>query len=104
VSHRKDFNSKLFDAIDAGLVSVLGREAVSSFYYNIEENHNISREEFKDRPVEVLEHLRVLLGESGFSILLVPILDQIKDTFAIEGKPLDVDAAIELAKKKYLLS
>jgi len=82
----------------------LGRQAVSTFYYYIGKDHNLLDEEFKERPVEVLKHLRELLGEGGFAILVKPIVAQISETFAIQAKPIDIEHAVELAKKNYLLS
>ncbi len=100
----KGFNPTLYDAIDTALVSVLGKEATSTFYYHIRVKHGLSEKELKERPLEVLQYMEELLGKAGFAVLTPAILVQIAETFSLEAKPTNIKLAIEQAKKNYLVS
>jgi hypothetical protein len=101
--YRKGFNPTLYRAIDTALVSVLGREAVTTFYYHIAEKHNLLDQEFEQRPLEVLQYLEEILGRQGFRILTVPIIVQIRETFGVVDNATSIKRIVELAKKGYLL-
>ena len=62
----KGFNPTLYDAIDSALVSVLGQEAVSTFYYHIGVKHGLSEKELKERPLEVLQYMEEAHRGGGF--------------------------------------
>ena len=80
----------------------MGREAVSTFYYAIEENYHIPEADFPKCPEDVLTFLEKILGEAGFSILKRAIIVEICTTFKIAESHLGIDGTIELARKNYI--
>ena len=105
-SSEKGFGPTLFDCINVALVSTLGQESVSTFYYAIQETFHLPQKEFERKPLEMLQHLKEFLGV-GYGILEVPILRQIKNTFGIEEKGIEnlsITKLTELARRNYLHS
>ena len=98
----KGFNPTLFECFDKALVSVLGRESVSTFYYFVHEKVGIPESEFSRRPVEVLQRIRDLVGEVSFSLLEKGIIAQVKERFRIDMKNLNLEQVLVLAKQSYL--
>ena len=103
VRFEKSFNATLFDCIDYALTRVLGKEAISTFYYAITERYNIPLIEFERRPVEILHNLSELIGVRGFAALEDSIALNVKEAFEIESaESVDLQKTIELAKDAYL--
>lgn len=101
----KGFNGTLFDCIDKAIVSILGKDAVITFYYAIQQRFNFSEKEFAQRPLQMLEDLKAILGEAGYGVLEKAIRSQIEETFNLrESKPLDFASLVELARQNYLQS
>jgi len=80
----------------------LGKEAVSTFYYAIQETYHILEEDFPKRPQEVLASLEKILGEAGFVVIKRAILIQIRTTFKLQETTSDINRNIELARERYL--
>ena len=91
------------DCIDEALSSILGDGAVKSLYYAITTRFNFPGSEFPQRPLEVLEDLKKILGESGYIVLERAIRNQIEATFNVnESKDLNLLQIVELAKANYM--
>jgi hypothetical protein len=80
----------------------LGREAVSTFYYAIQETYHIPEEDFPKRPQEVLAYFEKILGEAGFAVIKRAMLTQMRTTFRISEMTSDINRSIELARESYL--
>jgi len=107
VQEYDDFNPKLFECIDKALISILGGASTSTFYYAISERFDLARGDFERKPLEVLDHLRTIVGEGGFSILELAIVSQIIETFKIaneDHKKIGISNALEQAEKNHLRS
>ena len=102
VEFEEGFNPTLFKCIDKAITSILGREAVSTFYYAIEETNHIPEADFPKRPLDVLQYFEKILGESGFAIIEKAIIVEIENTFKITQSHLDIEGTIELARKNYI--
>lgn len=99
----KGFNASLFECVDKVISSILGREAVDVFYYIIEQKHGIPRSEFSERPLEVLEEMRGILG-AGFHVLEGAITSEIREEYKVSDTRLDLLKTIEAAGRNYLKS
>lgn len=97
----KGFNASLFDCLDKVTTSMLGREAVDAFYYLIEQKRGTPRSEFSERPMEVLEEMRGILG-AGFHVLEGAITNQIRETYKVSESDLGLSKTIEAARRNYL--
>jgi hypothetical protein len=86
------------------LTSVLGRDAVSTFYFAISEKFNISLTEFERNPTEVIKDLKHIIGERAFTMLEPAILVNIRDVFGLKADMGDLARTIELARDSYLSS
>ena len=99
----KDFNATLYECIDSALASVLGREAVSTFYFAIQDSHLLSQEDFSKKPFEFLDDFKKLVGPAAFGIVEPAVIDQIRTTFGIEENVRDLSRILEIARKNFLL-
>lgn len=100
---QKGFHPTLFDCIDIALTTVLGKEAVSTFYYAISEKSKIPLFEFERNPTEILRHLEEILGVEAFKGLEKCIISNIQVVFQIQASDhVGLDKMIELAKESYL--
>ena len=102
VHFEKGFDPTLFDCIDESLASVLGRETIDTFYYSIQESYNIPKSKFPEKPLELIEKLRIILGEIGFRVLEKAIVSEIKERFHLYETKQDLVSVISLAKQSYL--
>jgi hypothetical protein len=102
LEYEKGFNPTLYDCIDRALSSLLGRQAVSTFYFAVEEKFNLPEAEFERRPLELIYYLRSIFGEAGFGIVEKAIVSQFKATFQITNGMSDLASLVELAKNNYL--
>lgn len=82
---------------------MLGREAVSTFYFAIQESKRQTSDDLSRRPVELIENLRMLLGSDAFRIVEPAIVEQIRATFKIERNIQSFADAFEIAKKNFIL-
>lgn len=98
----KGFNEVLFDCIDRAASSILGKDGVYTFYYAIQERYNLPMESLPQKPLLVLDHLKELLGEAGFSIIRHAIVLEIKKTFGITNEIHNFEALTQEAKTRYL--
>lgn len=98
----KGFHATLFDCVNEELISVLGRDSVLTFYYLIRKRVNLREEEFAQKPIEVLEGLRSVLGEHGFRVVERGLLSNIKRSFSIKEDCVTLRQSIELARRNYL--
>jgi predicted Zn-dependent protease with MMP-like domain len=98
----KGFNEVLFDCIDKAASSILGKDGAYTFYYAIQERHNIPVESFPQKPLVVLEYLKEFLGEAGYVLIEHAIISEIKHTFGIRSETTDIDALTKEAKLSYL--
>jgi hypothetical protein len=99
----KGFNATLFECIDSALASVLGREAVSTFYFAIQESHRLSDEDFSKKPFEFLEYFKILVGPAAFGIVEPAVIDQIRTTFGIEENVRNLSRLLDIARRNFLL-
>ncbi|MGI0090564.1 MAG: hypothetical protein ACREBS_02535 [Nitrososphaerales archaeon] len=81
---------------------MLGEDVVQTLYFAISEKFRLPKKEFLQKPLEVVNHLREILGEDGFRIPEKAIISQIRETFEIREGGLDLIKTIELAKRNYL--
>jgi hypothetical protein len=86
------------------LSSVLGRSAVSTFYYAIQERFNFPEKEFPQKPLEVLKDLEVILGKAGYGILEKTIGSEVRETFKVNQDGFDLAHVVEEARVNYLKS
>jgi len=98
----KDFNATLYECIDSALASVLGREAVSTFSFAIQESHRLSQEDFSKKPFEFLDHFKKLVGPVAFGIVEPAVIDQIRTTFGIEDNVRNLSRVLEIARRNFL--
>ncbi|MHB1867536.1 MAG: hypothetical protein ACYCPP_01155 [Nitrososphaerales archaeon] len=85
------------------MTTVLGRQVVSTLYSGITERFNLPLVEFERRPMEMLQHLKELVGVAAFALLEQKINSSLKIVFEIkEDKTIGLTRMIELAKKSYL--
>ncbi|HVB11618.1 MAG TPA: hypothetical protein VNE86_00695 [Nitrososphaerales archaeon] len=85
------------------MTTVLGRQSVSTLYFGITERFNLPLVEFERRPMEMLQHLKELVGVAAFALLEQKINSSLKIVFEIkEDKTIGLPRMIELAKKSYL--
>ena len=81
----------------------MGRQSVSTLYFGIAERFNLPLAEFERRPMEMLQHLKELVGVAAFALLEPKINSSLKVVFEIkEDKTIGLTRMIELAKKSYL--
>jgi uncharacterized membrane protein len=66
----------------------------------------VPEKELQRKPLDVLEKLKIILGEGGYNLLETPIKDEIIKAFKIKNadKQMDFDRVIRLARKNYLLT
>lgn len=100
----KGFNATLFESIDNALVAILGKEAVSTFYFAVEEKFRIPKGEFSQRPLEVLEGLKTILGDAGFGVLQAGIKSKVRDRFGVEESISNItfEQLVNLARGNYI--
>ena len=94
----KGFDPTLFESIDKVLVATLGKNVVLALYYQT----GIPKNELHQRPLEVIQHLKTMLGEVGFRVIERPIISEIRARFEISDNVHDMQEAIETAKRNYL--
>ncbi|MDG6906029.1 MAG: hypothetical protein JRN20_09625 [Nitrososphaerota archaeon] len=106
IVHEKGFIPTLFQSVDEAISSVLGRETTSTLYYAIQMRYDLSDEKFRQKPLDLIQHLQEILGESGFQTIEGSIRSNIKKEFDVKGPEdqLDFPELVELAKRNYLLS
>ncbi len=81
----------------------MGEDAVKSLYLAITTRFHFPRSEFPQRPLEVLEDLKKVLGEAGYIVLERAIRNQIEETFNVrESKDLNLLQIVELARANYM--
>lgn len=98
----KGFEPTLFECIDKALATTLGRDVVSTFYFYMTEQSNLTKAQLPEKPPEVIRYLKDMLGEMGFRALQRPLISSIRARFEISEDVHDLPQAIELAKRKYL--
>lgn len=103
IPHEKGFDPSLFDCLDKALTATLGKTTITTFYYAIQEKYHFPESDFPIKPNEVITCLKEIIGEIGFRVLERPIIAQIKQTFEIMESVTDLQTAIDLAKRNYLL-
>lgn len=96
------FNAKIFKCIDKAL-GTLGRGVKESFYYQIQEKHNLPIEQFPTHPLELIEHLKQILGENGSLIVEKLIAKEIRVEFGLEFESKEkLSVVIQDARSKFL--
>ena len=102
MTFEKGFNQVLFDCIDRAASSILGKDGMYTFYYAIQEKHNLPIESFPQKPIVVLDFLNEVLGDAGYSIIKHAVVSEIKKTFAITADIRNFDTLAQEAKTRYL--
>ncbi len=98
----KSFGSTLFSCIDKALSSILGRLAIESFYYLIDTNYGLPKSKFPEKPLELIEHLKKILGPLAFRAIERVMVTEIKEAFEIEDGETELLKVIETAQRKYV--
>ena len=92
----------MFGCIDRALSSVLGRQAIEAFYFLIESNYNLPKSKFSEKPLDLVEHLKKILGPLAFRALERVMVSEINETFEIKDSEIELLKVIETAKRKYV--
>ena len=58
--------------------------------------------DFAEKPLELIKHLKMILGEIGLHVLEKAITSEMREKFRLEETELELDKAIALAKQSYL--
>lgn len=87
--------------MDRALSSVLGRQAIEAFYYLIETNYGLPKSKFPEKPLELIEHLKKILGPLAFRAIERVMVTEIKETFEIKDGATELLKVVETAERKY---
>ena len=77
------FKPTIFECIDRALVKTLGIDVAKALYFYMLDVHKMSDDQLQQRPTEVIQHLKEMLGESGFRALERAINSEIRARFEI---------------------
>lgn len=97
------FNSAVFNCMDRALSSILGRPATDSLYFAIQLELSLVDDGLEKNPLKIIEGLRAILGQAGYSVLEPAMINEVKSHFEISGGRKDLHALVEESKRKYLL-
>jgi len=82
----------------------LGESASQALLFSVQNNLNLeSREALVQNPSKLLEGLRSLLGQKGFSYIEPRVIEEIKASFEIEkNRKLDLQEVLQESREIYL--
>jgi hypothetical protein len=81
----------------------MGEGVTQSFYYRIEREYGLSKEEMASKPEVVIEHLRQILGPAGTALVERLIVREIRKDFGLDFKEnLPLSTALRQARTKFL--
>ncbi|MHB1868023.1 MAG: hypothetical protein ACYCPP_03660 [Nitrososphaerales archaeon] len=103
IQEQKGFNGEIFICIEKAFES-LGESVALSFFYQIENKFHFPREEFAAKPIEFMNCLKELLGNSGSVIIERLIVREIRSAFNLRVSPSNatMEGAVAEAKRKFL--
>lgn len=81
----------------------MGVGVMQSLYYRIEREYGLPREQMASRPEAVIEHLKDILGPTGYALVERLIVKEIRKDFSLDFREnMPLTAALKQAKSKFL--
>jgi len=96
------FNAKIFRCIDDALLT-LGADVRDSLYFQIQEKYKIPKEKLANHPLELIEHLEIILGATGSVFVERLVVREIRKSFGLPEKSgASLQTIIAEARSKFL--